>query len=105
MDLIRFARAVGGLDNVATVIAEMSLRLRPKRLVAAVRATNDIPCAQRLGFVLDQLRERHLSNPIHEWLQRQGPRSVPLAAGRAWKGSVENRRWRLQLNSRIEVES
>ncbi|MGO8747971.1 MAG: type IV toxin-antitoxin system AbiEi family antitoxin domain-containing protein [Thermoguttaceae bacterium] len=49
VDLVRFARAAGHLGNVATVLAELSSSLDPKKLLAAVRLVNDVPNARRLG--------------------------------------------------------
>jgi hypothetical protein len=43
VDLVRFAKAAGSLDNVATVIAELSPSLDPKKLLAAVRLVHDVP--------------------------------------------------------------
>lgn len=48
VDLVRFAKAAGYLDNVATVIAELSSSLEAKKLLAAVKLTDDVPNAQRL---------------------------------------------------------
>jgi len=104
VDLVRFSRSAGRLDNVATVIAEMGALLDPKRLLAAIRVVDDVPSAQRLGYVLDRIRQRHLSEPVHKWLERQKPHALPLRSGRAVEGSRENRRWHLLVNEAIEVE-
>ncbi len=104
VDLVRFARSAGHLDNVATVIAELSPSLDPRRLLAAVRRVNDLPNTQRLGFILDQVRQRRLSDPIHAWLERQGPHLLPLRTGRPLNGTRENRRWHLLINGPMEVE-
>jgi predicted transcriptional regulator of viral defense system len=105
VDLVRFARSAGRLDNVATVIAELSSLLDPKRLLAAVRVVDDVPNAQRLGYILDQLRQRRLSGPIHQWIERRNPRSVGLTPGREVSGVAESRRWHLRLNETIELET
>jgi len=104
VDLVRFAKSAGHLDNVATVIAELSPMLDPKRLLAAVRLVNDLPNTQRLGFILDQVRQRRLSDPIHVWLERQEPHVLPLRSGRPLNGTRGNRRWHLLVNGPIEVE-
>lgn len=104
VDLVRFAKSAGHLDNVATVIAELSPSLDPKRLLAAVRVVDDPPNTQRLGFILDQVRQRRLSDPIHAWLERQDPRTRSLRTGRTLKETRENRRWHLLVNGPIEVE-
>jgi len=105
VDLMRFAKSAGHLDHVAAVIAELSPSLNPKRLIAAVRAVNDIPNAQRLGYILDRVRKRAISDALHDWVERRIERSQPLRPGRPVSGAEEDRRWRLLINSPLEVES
>ncbi|MDB5322074.1 MAG: hypothetical protein JWN40_3705 [Phycisphaerales bacterium] len=105
VDLVRFARSAGGLDNAATIIAELSPLLEPKRLLAAIRLIEDVPNTQRLGYILDQLRQRRLSDPIRAWLERRRPHDLPLRPGRGFDDSRENRRWHLLVNQPIEFEA
>jgi predicted transcriptional regulator of viral defense system len=105
VDLVRFAKAAGYLDHVAAVIAELSQSLDAKRLLAALRVVNDIPNAQRLGYLLDLVRQRQLSDPIHAWIESRIQRPQPLWPGRPIEGANENWRWRLLINSPIEVEA
>jgi predicted transcriptional regulator of viral defense system len=105
VDLVRFARSAGRLDNVATVIAELSPLLDARCLLAAVRVVDDLPNAQRLGYILDHIRQRRLSDPIHRWIEPRNPREIGLRPGREVKGATESRRWHLQLDHSIEVEA
>ena len=104
VDLVRFARAAGYLDNVATVLAELAPSLDPKRLLTAVRLVNDVPNAKRLGYLLDHVRGKDLSEPMHAWVERQSPRPVPLHPGRPVADAPEDRRWHVLVNQPIEVE-
>jgi predicted transcriptional regulator of viral defense system len=105
VDLVRFARSAGGLDNVATVIAEVSADVDPRRLLAAIRLVHDVPNTQRLGFLLDHVKQRRLSDPIHAWLERQKPRLLPLRSGQSVSDTKLNRRWNLLVNRPVEVEA
>ena len=105
VDLIRFARAAGHLDHVAALISDMSTRLDAKRLIAAVRAVDDIPNAQRLGYILDQVRQRTISDALHAWVERRIERVQLFRPGRSSIGATEDRRWRLLINAPLEVES
>jgi predicted transcriptional regulator of viral defense system len=105
VDLVRFAKSAGHLDHVATVIAELSPSLDPKRLLAAVRVVDDVPNAQRLGYILDRVYQRRLSDPIRAWLEGHTLRAQPLRAGQAVEESRENQRWHLLINTPIEVEA
>lgn len=105
VDLVRFIRAAGHLGNVATVLAELTPSLDPKKLLAAVRLVEDVPNARRLGYLLDHLRARATAEPIHVWVERQSCRPIPLQSGRSVKDAVENRRWRVLVNQSIEVDA
>ena len=105
MDLVRFARAAGSLDNVLTVLSELSPHLVPQRLLRVARQRNDMPNAQRLGYLLDRLRAKTLARSIHDWVVRRRPRPVSLRPGRASRGAVEDQRWHVLLSEPIELGS
>ena len=105
LDLVRFVRAAGHLGNVATVLAELSSSLDPKKLLAAVRLVNDVPNARRLGYLLDHVRARPITEPIHAWVERQSLRAVPLQPGRSVVSAPEDRRWHVLVNHRIEIDA
>lgn len=104
VDLVRFSKAAGGLDNVATILAELLPYLGEKRLMKAVRLLHDVPSTQRLGFLLDSLRARRLSAPIHAWIKKRRLGSIPLRPGEAVRNAEENRRWHVLVGEPIEIE-
>ena len=105
VDLVRFAKAAGHLDNVATVLIELAPLLDPKRLLKVVRASGDLPNAQRLGYLLERVRGRPQAKALHEWLGRRSPRVVPLRPGRNANGVAEDRRWHVCVTEPIEIET
>lgn len=104
-DLVRFAKAAGQLDHVAGVIAGLIPKLDGTKLVAAVKAIGDLPNAQRLGFILDHLPARHLTNPLRHWLDRQAPSMVPLRSVRRGQEGKEDRRWHVIVDEPLEFET
>ena len=104
-DLVRFARAAGQIDNVATVLVDLIPLLDPKRMLKVVRAGGDIPNAQRMGYLLERVRGRPQAKAIHEWLKRQSPRAIPLRPGRTATGAEEDRRWHVLVTEPVEVET
>lgn len=105
IDLVRFARAAGQIDNVASVLAELLPLLNPKRLLSAVRTVGDVPNAQRLGYLLERVRGRAQAKVMRDWLERQSPRIVPLRPGRTDAGATEDRRWHVLITEPVEVET
>jgi len=105
VDLVRFARAAGRLDNVATVLVDLAPLLDPKRLLEVVRASADLPNAQRLGYLLERVRGRPQAKALREWLERQSLRVIPLRPGRTAAGAAEDLRWHVSIAEPIEVET
>jgi predicted transcriptional regulator of viral defense system len=105
VDLVRFARAAGQLANVATILAELSSSLDPKRLLTTVRLVQDVPNARRLGYLLDLVHAKSIAEPVRAWVERQSTRPVLLQSGRATRNAIENRRWRVLVNQSIELDT
>lgn len=105
LDLIRFAKAAGHLDHAATVVADLLPTIDARRLLKAVRVRADLPTAQRLGYLLDQLHARRLAAPLRDWLGRQDARPVPLRTGRPSRDAREDRRWQVLVSTPLEIEA
>jgi len=65
---------------------------------------HDIPTTQRLGYILDVLRQRKLADPVHRWVQPRIERFQPLRPGQP-DDAREDRRWQLRINRPVEIES
>jgi predicted transcriptional regulator of viral defense system len=105
VDLVRFSKSSGQLDNVATVIAELSSSLDPKKLLTAVKLVGDIPNAQRLGYVLEHVDARKATGPLREWIRSKAPDCVPLRAGHPSRDGSADRRWNVTVDLPLEVET
>jgi predicted transcriptional regulator of viral defense system len=105
VDLMRFAKAAGHLDHVAAVISELAPLLKPNCLVAALAVTNDIPNAQRLGYILDLVRRQNLADAVHRWTRRRVSRFQPLRPDQPIQNARKSRRWHLLINGSLEIET
>ncbi len=54
IDLIRYARSIGGLDRAITVIQELGETMGAAKLIVAVKAEGNLVCAQRLGWLMEK---------------------------------------------------
>lgn len=105
VDLVRFCKAAGGLDHVATVIAELSTSLDPEELLAAARLVGDVPNTRRLGYILEQVGVPEAAEKLHEWVRGQVSRSVALRTGCSHRGGVEDHRWQVLVDRPLEIET
>ena len=103
LDLVRYARTLGGLGVVAAVLAELSERLDPRRLVGAAAVDVELSVVQRTGYLLDRVGAQDKTAPLAEWLAAQRPRRTLLRAGRGPRRGTADARWDILENERIEV--
>lgn len=118
VDLVGYPDRAGGLNIVATVLAELAEKIDSQALVAAA-ATAPLPWAQRLGYLLERLGAGDKAALLKAYIHTHASATVPLlarskrarAAKRAAHGRPEARRaraternaeWRLFINATVE---
>jgi predicted transcriptional regulator of viral defense system len=104
LDLVRYVGSAGQLGNVATVLAELSEKINPKRLVEAARAEVELSVVQRLGFLLEHVASSGVAAPLAKWLATKRPRPVPLRPERKPKATEKDSRWHILVNEQVEVD-
>jgi predicted transcriptional regulator of viral defense system len=103
LDLVRYAPHAGGLSNIATVLSELAEKIDPERLREAARRDDDLPSAQRLGFLLDHIGQEAKVEPLAEWIKRSRARTVSLRSGGPVRRVRKSTRWKVMVNEDIEV--
>jgi predicted transcriptional regulator of viral defense system len=68
-DLVRYPHAAGGLDNIATVIADLADHLNAGK-VATLSAAYERSVSQRLGYLLDTFGRGERAEALHEALTK-----------------------------------
>ncbi|HBL19008.1 MAG TPA: hypothetical protein DD417_20170 [Elusimicrobia bacterium] len=102
-DLIHYAKAAGGLENIVTVLSELAEKLDKGKLQAAVKQHGETVVAQRLGYILDRLRRQDLTKGFAKWVGDAPLR--PLDPATTSAGAPKNLKWRLLVNARVEPEA
>jgi predicted transcriptional regulator of viral defense system len=98
-DLVRYSKQAGGLDNVITVLSELSEKLNSKKLLAVVKNHRDLPTAQRLGWLLEKIRKKNLVTNLAEWVEKKNPPTKPLDRTSTVEHANESKKWRLLINA------
>ena len=86
-DLVRYARYIGGLDAVLTVLSELAESIDPAKLAAASALESETAQIQRLGWLLDHVGQTSLADALHAAL----PSFKPLVPGRPGSRSPTHR--------------
>lgn len=110
LDLVRYAHAGGGIDNIATVLADLGPELGPRNL-AALSAAVERPVIQRLGHLLDYLGHADRTGLLFDKLSATGAFSwVELDSKEArhpeftLSPKVRDDRWRVIVRRTPEVD-
>ena len=102
-DLVRFPGEAGYWSNVATVLAELADKLRPKQLLIAARH-RQLPDVQRLGFVLAAVAKERLAASLAKWLSKKRTTIVKLRNDRPVNECHVDARFRVIPNEEIEPD-
>ncbi len=102
IDLIRYARFLGGLDRVLTVLQELAETMTAAGLVEAAEADGNVAFAQRLGWLLEKVGFSGLTDALARWVNEKKPFSTRLEPSLPAKGAIPGSRWRLLINSSVE---
>jgi predicted transcriptional regulator of viral defense system len=109
VDLVGYPHHSGGLDNVATVLSELALKIDPEKLAAAA-TTAPVPWAQRLGYLLDLVGAGEKTAHLKDYVRICAHESAPLLV----KAPRQNRArrpdfrrsedWKLYINVDVEPD-
>ncbi len=102
LEVVGYADRCGGLDNVATIIAELADVLDSKK-VLEVAARSPVAWVQRLGYLLDLTGHQKLAEPLVRYVQRHATVITPLVR-RSTAGARRLERWRIAINAAVEPD-
>ena len=105
LDLLRYVEAAGHIGNVATVLADLAEKLDAGRLAEVAKIEGDLPNAQRLGYLLDQVGAEVPASSLATWIAERHPRYIPLRPDRSVRSARKNARWRILVNEKIEADT
>ncbi len=109
LDLLRYAHIAGTLDSIATVLSDLGPKLRPPQLLA-LASVFERSVIQRLGYLLDFLKQSDSANALHGYLQKARPLPwvalEPHRRGGKSKPVIErNVRWNVIVHRKPELDA
>jgi predicted transcriptional regulator of viral defense system len=103
IDLAGYPKHAGGLDQVATILAELAEQLDPALLADAAR-TAPVPWAQRLGHLLEIAEAPQAADGLREYVATHAREYTPLVPGKTKGNSERSPNWKLIVNARVEPD-
>ena len=89
--MIQYSKRVGGINRVATVLAELVERIQPSAFDSNLLEHVPVTALQRLGYLLDNiLDQKSLGNALYKALQNSKATlfRIPLKASTPINGSA-----------------
>lgn len=103
LEVVGYADQCGGLDNVASVVAELVESLDPQKLLAAARLC-PIAWVQRLGYLLDLGGFPNVADVLVPHVTEHAHAMAPLVRARPKAGAQRLERWKLAVNASVEPD-
>lgn len=85
------------------MLAELAETIDPDKLVSAAN-TAPVPWAQRLGFLLERAEAHTRAGPLQNYVRARAHESALLLPKAPLAKARRNDRWKLYINSAVEVD-
>jgi predicted transcriptional regulator of viral defense system len=103
LEVVGYPEHCGGLDNVATVLAELVEVLDRAKLVEAARLC-PIAWVQRLGYLLDVIGREDVADALTDYVSANAVALAALVRARPTAGATRLARWKLALNDVVQPD-
>jgi predicted transcriptional regulator of viral defense system len=105
IDIIAYPHYAGGLDNIATLLAELADVINPGSLAILIEKIGEIPVGQRLGYLLDRIGREDVTKPLAGLVRKKALHTAPLMPSLPVRGVQRDKKWNLFINAHVEVET
>ncbi|MGE0175231.1 MAG: type IV toxin-antitoxin system AbiEi family antitoxin [Oligoflexales bacterium] len=103
VDIVGYHYHVGGIDQAATILMELSEKIDPEKLVLAAQ-TAPIVWAQRLGYLLELVGAGEKTLALKTYVHQHTRLASPLLSKKEYRQSPRNKTWKLYINAEVEVD-
>ncbi|HRZ41291.1 MAG TPA: type IV toxin-antitoxin system AbiEi family antitoxin [Bacteroidales bacterium] len=106
-DLVQFEKRVGGINRVATVLNELAEVIKPEDFSPILLHQSHVTTLQRLGYLLERVcLSRELADALYSCMQKEKLSffRIPLKASKPNTGFSSDNRWKVVVNTEIEID-
>jgi predicted transcriptional regulator of viral defense system len=106
-DIVYYDNRIGGINRAASVLNELAEVMRSERVTREFVNALTIPTIQRLGYLLDVvLEQKPLADKLYTESRKLKKKFFrqPLKAGVEKTGFLKNDRWKIIINTEIEID-
>ena len=104
-DLVRYINAAGQINQVATVLSELTNKINPDHLVHLLANKEvEISTAQRLGYLIEQVTQDVDLHAFKTQLKRRKTTYRLLVSGGSSTIIAQNKDWHILVNEKLELD-
>ena len=106
-DIIQFEKRIGGINRAATVLFELMEVLKPSDFNENILEHTAVTTLQRLGYLLEfACLNNDLSDALYKTMEINKSRlfRIPLKASQQTKGFSSANRWKVIVNTEIDID-
>jgi predicted transcriptional regulator of viral defense system len=103
-DVVGYPRHAAGLDNAATVLAELAEKIDSRKLVQ-VAGLSPIAWSQRLGYLLELAGGEKMAKALAEYVAERNAGLTLLDPAMPKGNGDYSRRWRVVVNATVDAEA
>lgn len=103
IDLVRFQKHIGGLDAVAGILQELGEVINTEKLEDTCRHEPQNSHLQRLGWMLENLGFKRLTESVRIEIEKRKPSYVSLNPALITHSSRYDKKWRVIVNDDPEI--
>ena len=102
IDLIHHHNKIGGLNRIIPILGELSENIKVHKL-SGIANESALPTIQRLGYILEQLGEKKLSEALGKTINIKKTNTSPLSLSHKNKEGKFNAKWDLRINTELDI--
>jgi predicted transcriptional regulator of viral defense system len=104
IDLIEYEKRIGGINRVATILEELADSILTNDFTEKLIENTTLAVLQRLGYLLEILEKNELADALFLRLATKKLARIPLKVSFNKKGFPINERWKVIINTVIEID-
>ncbi|PCH57519.1 MAG: hypothetical protein COC15_00995 [Legionellales bacterium] len=105
LDIVQYKSLCGGLNNVATILAEMYAEIDPQLLLQVYKECKySMSTIQRLGYLLTTVGAARVCKPLRGFVSSAKPNYTVLDVANKNSNGSKDKTWYLIINETIEVD-
>ncbi len=103
LELVGYPHHAGGMNNVATVLSELSEEMDAEKLVEAAKLS-PVGWSQRLGYLLEIVDQQELADALAPFVEKCARSVAPLRRAEDVAGAERSSKWKLLINIDVEPD-